>query len=309
MNKSYVFLFPGQGSQSVGMCKELYDSYGVIQSTFEEASDTLDFSMEELVFQGPLDRLTQTQNTQPAILTVEVAIARLLEEQGISPLITAGHSLGEYACLVIAKAMSFSDALTVVRKRGQLMQNAVALGEGTMAAVLGEEDECIEDVCKEISRSGHIVEPANYNCPGQLVISGHTKAVQEACEILKERGAKRCIPLQVSAPFHSSLLRPCGEDLAEELEKIDICNLSTPYVSNIDAHVVHQPESIQMRLSQQVWKPVLWKQSLERLIASYPEANYLEVGPGNVGGGHLKKVSKHHIAYRTDHPDLISKLT
>ncbi|MEZ4704260.1 MAG: ACP S-malonyltransferase [Bdellovibrionota bacterium] len=296
----FVFLFPGQGSQSVGMAKMLYEEYELVQDTFDQASQALGYSMEELVFEGPEERLTQTQFTQPAILTVEVAISRVLVSKGIVPVMSAGHSLGEYASLVLGQAISFVSALKLVEMRGRYMQEAVPLGEGTMAAALGcDDDLLIEQVCHEVSRDGYVVEAANFNCPGQVVISGHVGAVHEACERLKQKGVRRCIPLNVSAPFHSSLLKSAGDQLDRELSLIDVKKPKIPYFANVDVEEIKQADQIRNRLAMQVWKPVRWSQTLQKLVSLYPQGTFVEVGPGAVVSGHMKKVSKDVVCLST----------
>lgn len=291
MSKQYAFLFPGQGSQFVGMGKFLAD-HPIAKEVFLEANSALGFDLTKLMWEGPEDELKQTQNAQPAILTVEVAIGRILQSKGIQPTIMAGHSLGEYSCLVIGGSIPFADAVRAVNKRGIYMQQAVPLGKGTMAAVLGfEDDSIVEKACKEISDQGFLVEPANYNCPGQLVISGTVEGVEKASALLKERGAKRCLPLQVSAPFHCSMLKPAGLNLEKDLNNIRFKNLNMPYIANVDVASVTRGEDVKNRLVEQVWSPVRWTQSMQKLVKSYPDIQPIEVGPGKTIAGLFKKVS------------------
>ncbi len=300
MGKSYAFLFPGQGSQFVGMGQFLAD-HPTAKKTFLEANEALGFDLTKLMWEGPEDELKQTQNAQPAILTVEVAIGRILLEKGFKPTVMAGHSLGEYSCLVLGGAMEFKDAVRAVNKRGIYMQQAVPLGKGTMAAVLGlEDDSIVEQVCKEISAQGFLVEPANYNCPGQLVISGTIEGVEKASVLLKERGAKRCLPLQVSAPFHCSMLKPAGLNLGKDLEQIQFKNPSAPYIANVDVAVVTQADQIRNRLVEQVWSPVRWTQTMKKLFQDYPQIQPIEVGPGKTISGLVKKVSATAVTLTTD---------
>jgi len=291
VSKQYAFLFPGQGSQFVGMGKFLAD-HPIAKEVFLEANSALGFDLTKLMWEGPEDELKQTQNAQPAILTVEVAIGRILQSKGIQPTIMAGHSLGEYSCLVIGGSIPFADAVRAVNKRGIYMQQAVPLGKGTMAAVLGfEDDSIVEKACKEISDQGFLVEPANYNCPGQLVISGTVEGVEKASALLKERGAKRCLPLQVSAPFHCSMLKPAGLNLEKDLNNIRFKNLNMPYIANVDVASVTRGEDVKNRLVEQVWSPVRWTQSMQKLVKSYPDIQPIEVGPGKTIAGLFKKVS------------------
>lgn len=290
--KSSVFLFPGQGSQFVGMGKFLSDD-STAKKIFEEANASLSYDLTKLMWEGPEDTLKQTQYAQPAILSVEIAIGKILAEKNIKPSMMAGHSLGEYACLVLSGAMNFSDAVMAVHKRGIYMQQAVPLGKGTMSAVLGlEDDSIVEKTCKEISEQGFLVEPANYNCPGQLVISGSIEGVEKASVLLKERGAKRCLPLQVSAPFHCSMLKPAGMNLAKDLEKIQFKDPAVPYVANVDVQTIHKADQIRQRLVEQVWSPVRWTQTLQKITKEFPDSQYIEVGPGKVISGHMKKVNE-----------------
>ena len=306
--KNYIYLFVGQGSQFVGMGHYLMN-VPAIKTTFDEANDSLGYNLTQLMLEGPEDQLKQTQFAQPAILTICIAIARYLKLLGIRPIMMAGHSLGEYGCLVESEVISFSDAVRLVEKRGQFMQEAVQLGVGTMSAILGlEDEELIKSVCHEISADGDLVEPANYNCPGQVVISGTVLGVEKASEVLKGKGAKRCIPLQVSAPFHCSLLKPAGEKLKIELEKLSIKNPLIPYVSNVDAQVVSDASQIIEKLSNQVWKPVLWSTTLQGLAQKYTDGSVVEIGPSKIVSGHFKKISSTHSVFTTDTLENIDKI-
>lgn len=298
--KQFAFLFPGQGSQFVGMGSFL-STHLEAQLVFDEANTILNYDLTKLMFEGPDETLKQTQFAQPAILSVEVAIGRILFKRGIRPTVMAGHSLGEYACLVMSDAMRFSDAVLAVHKRGIYMQQAVPLGQGTMSAVLGlEDDSVVEKTCKEITHQGFLVEPANYNCPGQLVISGSIEGVEKASVLLKERGAKRCIPLQVSAPFHCSMLKPAGLNLAKDLEKIEFHDPKIPYIANVDVQTITKADQIRNRLVEQVWSPVRWTQTLQKIVKEFPDIQPIEVGPGKVVSGHLKKVSADKKILSTD---------
>jgi [acyl-carrier-protein] S-malonyltransferase len=309
MSKQYAFLFPGQGSQFVGMGKFLSDN-PIAKSVFQEANAALGFDLTKLMWEGPEDELKQTQNAQPAILTVEVAIGRILQDRGFKPVVMAGHSLGEYSCLVISAAMTFADAVRAVNKRGIYMQQAVPLGKGTMAAVLGlDDDSIVEQVCAEISAQGFLVEPANYNCPGQLVISGSIEGVEKASVVLKERGAKRCLPLQVSAPFHCSMLKPAGLNLEKDLNNIRFRNPNMPYIANVDVASVTRGEDIKGRLVEQVWSPVRWTQTMQKLVKTYPNIQLIEVGPGKTIAGLVKKVNDQITTWSTDTAENLEKVT
>ena len=285
-----AFVFPGQGAQYVGMGKELYDSFEIVRRIFDKASEILGEDFVSLVFNGNEDELKKTENTQPAILMVCTAISELLMQQGICPAVTAGLSLGEYSALVAARSIDYEDALPLVRKRGIYMQQAVPLGEGTMAAIIGLEASRIEECCRLASDAG-IVEIANYNCPGQIVVSGHVAAVERVCQLAKDMGAKRTVPLSVSAPFHSSLLKPAGLALERELKRIKISNPVIPVISNVEAKPVQDPQHIEKLLTDQVSHSVRWEESI-RYMAEQGFDTFIEVGPGKVLNGFLKKISK-----------------
>lgn len=305
---SHAFLCPGQGSQQVGMGMDLLEKHPIAKATFAEADEALGESLTDLIKNGPEEKLKETANAQPAILTVSVATGRILMEKGIRPTVLAGHSLGEYSALVLSNAVSFADAVRLVRLRGKLMQEVVPLGKGTMAAVLGTEDSVVEEVCEIVSQKGHIVEPANYNCPGQLVISGIVEGVAMATNMLKERGCKRVIPLMVSAPFHCSLLRPAGERLAEALEKTAFRNPEVPYIANVDGAAIRSKDLIVNRLVEQVWKPVRWAQSLAMISNEFKPTHAIEVGPGKVISGHWKKTAAGVPIQTTESEEAVSKL-
>lgn len=235
-----AFVFPGQGAQKVGMVKDLYDAYPVVKQLFEEADDALGFSLTKLCFEGPDEELMKTYNTQPAILTASTACCRVLAQEGLTPDIAAGHSLGEYSALVAAGALTFADAVRTVRLRGQFMQEAVPLGEGGMAAILGLAEDKIKEICAQVSAQGGTVQAVNFNCPGQIVIAGSTKAVEEAAAAMKEAGAKRAILLHVSAPFHSTLMEPAAKRLAEVLDDITISDAKIPALPTSTARSKHR---------------------------------------------------------------------
>ena len=286
--KSIAFIFPGQGSQYVGMGKELYGNFSVAKQIFEEANDTLRFSISTLCFQGPEEELKLTENTQPAILTTSIATFKVFQtEKGINPQFAAGHSLGEYSALVASGALSFAEAVQTVRLRGKFMQEAVPVGEGAMAAILGMEREDVEKLCEEVA-AGEILSPANFNCPGQIVIAGHSNAVQRAIERVKQEG-KRATLLPVSAPFHSSLMKPAGARLERALEEITVRDLNVPVVTNVEAEINTSKDRVKPLLVAQVSSPVRWEESMRRMIKEGIE-QVLEIGPGKVLSGLMKRI-------------------
>ncbi|MFJ7161188.1 ACP S-malonyltransferase [Bacillus safensis] len=286
-----AFLFPGQGSQKIGMGKDLFDQEAVSKAVFEEADNTLGFDLSSMIFEGDAEELTLTFNAQPALLTISIAILKKFEESGIKADYAAGHSLGEYTALVAAGALSFKDAVYAVRKRGELMNEAVPAGEGAMAAILGLDKAALEEVTKEVTESGHLVELANLNCPGQIVISGTAKGVELASEKAKEKGAKRAIALEVSGPFHSALMKPAAEKFTDVLSKLDIADAKTPVISNVTADIVTSRDEIETKLIEQLYSPVRFEESVERLI-DLGVTTFIEIGPGKVLSGLVKKVNR-----------------
>lgn len=286
-----AFLSPGQGSQKIGMGKDLFDQEAVSKAVFEEADKTLGFDLSSMIFEGDAEELTLTFNAQPALLTTSIAILKKFEESGIKADYTAGHSLGEYTALVAAGALSFKDAVYAVRKRGELMNEAVPAGEGAMAAILGLDKAALEEVTKEVTESGHLVELANLNCPGQIVISGTAKGVELASEKAKEKGAKRAIALEVSGPFHSALMKPAAEKFTDVLSKLDIADAKTPVISNVTADIVTSRDEIETKLIEQLYSPVRFEESVERLI-DLGVTTFIEIGPGKVLSGLVKKVNR-----------------
>lgn len=287
-----AFVFPGQGSQKVGMMQEFYDKYDVVKEVFHTADEALGYSIMDMCFKGPEEDLRLTANTQPAILTCSVAALKVLEANGIHADIAAGHSLGEYSALVAAGAISLADAVRTVHKRGQYMQEAVPVGEGSMAAVLGMDSDKIVEICQEAEKAtGKAVQAVNFNCPGQVVIAGAVEGVNKAIAELKAAGAKRAVPLPVSAPFHSSLMKPAADKLAVELDKVTFSNAKMPVVANVTAQPETDAAMIKELLVKQAASPVLWETSVRNMIAS-GVTDFVEVGPGKVLCGFTKKIAK-----------------
>ncbi|MCL5671588.1 MAG: ACP S-malonyltransferase [Acidobacteria bacterium] len=283
-----AFIFPGQGSQAPGMGRDLAELFVSARQVFEQADAALGFPLSKLCFDGPAEDLQLTANTQPAILAVSVAAARVLAEKGIRPDYVAGHSLGEYSALVVAGAFELGDALCLVRKRGQYMQEAVPVGQGAMAALIGLESEVVEGICREAAQ-GEVVSPANLNSPSQIVIAGDRGAVERAVEIAKARGAKRALMLNVSAPFHCALMKPAAERLAADLEAVPMLDPQVPLVKNADAQIANSAGVVREGLKRQVTAPVRWTDSM-RLLRAEGVDLFVEVGPGKVLSGLLRQI-------------------
>ncbi len=283
-----AFLFAGQGAQKLGMAADLYDKYAIVKETFDTASQILGYDLRDLI-DNDEEKLNQTRYTQPAILTTSVAIARLLAEKGYTPDIVAGLSLGEYSALVAAGALTFEDAVALVAKRGEFMETAAPVGSGKMVAVMNTDPALIEEICQRASEKG-VVTPANYNTPAQIVIGGEVAAVDYAVELLKEAGAKRLIPLNVSGPFHTALLKSASEKLAAELKKVTFSDFALPLVSNTEAQIM-RVEDIKSLLARQVMEPVRFYDSIAT-IQDFGVDEVIEIGPGKVLSGFLKKIDK-----------------
>lgn len=292
--RKIAFIFPGQGAQYTGMGRDFYENYNRAKEVFAIAGKVSGMSMEELIFREN-ENLDITKYTQVAMLTVELAILKVLEENGVTSSVNAGLSLGEYAALTASGGLSVRNALELVVKRGALMQDAVPTG-GAMTAVMGLEASLVEEIC---GQEEGIVSVANYNCPGQIVISGEEEAVQEAAGKMKEAGAKRCIPLNVSGPFHSKMLVEAGEKLAEELEKVEIGELTTPYISNVTAEYVIEKEEVKGLLQQQVSSSVKWQQTVELMVSEGVDT-FIEIGPKKTLSAFLKKIAPKAFSYHVE---------
>lgn len=304
MSKTAV-VFPGQGSQSVGMIAEVIDAFSVAKDTLSEADDVLGISLSDMILNGPAEDLNSTNNTQPALVAVEVALWRALNNK-VSFDYMAGHSLGEYSALVCAGALKYEDALKIVRRRGELMQQAVPNGVGAMAAILGLDDADVESVCEAVAQ-GQVVQAANYNSPGQLVIAGNKEAVERAVEGCKEKGARRAMMLPVSGPFHSALMQPAADEFKSFIEPFDISEPSVPVLQNATVALETEPNVIKQNLIAQIASPVKWTQTVQQLADNGVET-LLEVGPGKVLTGLNKRIAKTLTSQVINTPDSIQSI-
>ena len=285
-----AFVFAGQGAQKVGMGKELADNFECAARVFDEATEALGFDTAKMIFDGDDETLMITENTQPTVVTMSVAALRVLEEKGIKPDVVAGLSLGEYTAHIASGSLDIHDAVRLVRKRGKYMHEEVPVGVGAMAAIIALSAEDVKACCEEASKIG-VCSPANFNCPGQIVVSGEVEAVDRCCEIAKEKGAKRAMKLPVSAPFHCSMLIGAGEKLAKELENVEVHEMNIPVITNVTADYVGSKEDIKPYLIEQVSSSVLWEDTIRKMIADGVDT-FVEVGPGKALSGFIKKVDK-----------------
>jgi len=295
-----AFIFPGQGSQSIGMLSDLAENYAIVVDTFSEASDALGYDLWNLCQNGPVEQLSQTEFTQPALLTAGFAVWRVWQQQGgANPVVVAGHSLGEYTALTCAGAIPFDQAVTLVQHRGKYMQTAVPEGEGAMAAIIGLSDEEVIKACEKASANG-IVQAVNFNAPGQVVVAGEKKAIDASVEIFKEAGAKRALPLPVSIPAHCSMMSSAAEKLQERISSVDLAMPEFPVIHNCNLKIAASVEEIKSNLVTQLDSPVLWVKSIEKMVTDFGVEKTIESGPGKVLSGMIKRINRDVTAVAID---------
>ncbi|MCP8616556.1 ACP S-malonyltransferase [Salirhabdus salicampi] len=304
--KKVAFVFPGQGSQEVGMGKAFYEQNATIQQRVQEAEEALQVPIRQLMFEGPQEELTRTENAQPALFLTSAVVADLLKENGIEPVMVAGHSLGEYSALYSAGSLSLTEGVKLVQSRGRLMEEAYPSGKGAMAAVLGLDEADIEEVAASISEQGEAVDVANFNCPGQIVISGTKQGVELAIEQLKEKGAKRVIPLNVSGPFHSRLMKPASEKFQAVLNDITISPANVPVYANVTAEPTKDPGEISDLLVKQIFSPVRFSETIQKMIDEDVDA-IVEVGNGKVLSGLVRKVNRRMKTFAVQDPESLEQ--
>ena len=297
-----AFIFPGQGAQAVGMGKDFYDNYDIAKKLFDEADEALGYSIKKMCFEGSEDDLKLTANTQPAILVVSVIVSELLKFNRIEPEIAGGHSLGEYSALVSAGVLNFKDAVLLVHKRGQFMQEAVPVGEGSMAAIIGLDDEKIVEICSNVANKVGDVQAVNFNCPGQTVIAGSTKGVDAAVEELKAAGAKKAVILPVSAPFHSTLMAPAAKKLAVELDKVEFHDAKFPIVANVNGELETKAETIKQNLVTQADHPVKWIDCVNAM-SKFGADMFIEAGPGKTLCGFNRRINRNILSLNVENMD------